>query len=306
VEKGVSKKPLAGAIKVWSLIALALAAGLVACGSDSRPSPAATPSPTLSLVEARPYGFLAPASYRSSTPTPLVITLHGYGSNGRQQAEYFGLPADAEEHGYLLAYPDGLVDARGSRFWNATDACCNFYGNPVNDVAYLGAVIDDVAAHYTVDPKRVFVIGHSNGGFMAHRVACEIGGRIAAIISLAGATWRNPANCPAASLVNVLQVHGDADQTISYVGNGVYPSAPETVAIWAQKNGCVGALEDRGADKDLDLGITGRETRTESYAGCPPGGAADLWTIAGGGHIPNLGSSWADEAWAYFSAHAKP
>jgi polyhydroxybutyrate depolymerase len=44
-------------------------------------------------------------------------------------------------------------------------------------VAYLGAVIDDVAAHYTVDPKRFFVIGHSNGGFMAHRLACEIGGR---------------------------------------------------------------------------------------------------------------------------------
>jgi polyhydroxybutyrate depolymerase len=293
---------------VKTAVTVALAAALAACGGDSRPSPTPTPIPTAtpSLVQARPYGFLAPSSYRASTATPLVVVLHGYGVSGRQQADYFGLPADAEEHGYLLAYPDGLMDPSGSRFWNATDACCNFYGSRVDDVAYLGAVIDDVAAHYTVDPKRIFVIGHSNGGFMAHRLACEIGGRLAAVISLAGATWRNAASCPAAALVNVLQVHGDADQTIFYGGNGVYPSAAQTVATWAQKNRCTGALESSGDDKDLDTGITGSETRTEGYAGCPPGGAADLWTIEGGGHIPNLGPSWADEAWAYFSAHAKP
>jgi polyhydroxybutyrate depolymerase len=287
-------------------IIAALAAGFVACGNDARPSPTVSPSPTPSLVEARPYGFLAPSSYRQGTPTPLVVVLHGYGSNGRQQADYFGLLADAEEHGYLLAYPDGLVDPRGSRFWNATDACCNFYGNPVNDVAYLGALMSDVAARYTVDGKRVFVIGHSNGGFMAHRLACDIGDRIAAVISLAGATWRNPATCAAAAPINVLQVHGDADQTIFYGGNGVYPSAAETVAIWAQKNRCTGALEGRGDDKDLDSGITGPETRSEGYAGCPTGAAADLWAIEGGGHIPRLGPSWADEAWAYFIAHPKP
>lgn len=285
-------------------LTVALAAVLSACGSESRPG--STPTPPPSLVEARPYGLTVPSGYRTSTPTPLVLLLHGYGSSGRAQADYFGLRSDAEEHGYLLAHPDGLVDSRGSRFWNATDACCNFYGNPVNDVAYLGAVIDDVAAHYSVDPRRVFVIGHSNGGFMAHRLACEIGGRLAAVVSLAGAVWANPGSCPAANPVNVLQVHGDADETILYRGRPNYPSAPETVAIWAQKNRCDGALEAAGADKDLDMQIPGSETRTESHAGCPPGGAAGLWTIQGGGHIPRLGASWADEVWTYLSAHAKP
>jgi polyhydroxybutyrate depolymerase len=234
------------------------------------------------------------------------MVLHGYGASGLGQSQYFGLLADAEEHGYLLAYPDGLVDARGSRFWNATDACCNFYGSTVDDVAYLGAVLDDVAARYTVDPKRVFVIGHSNGGFMAHRLACERGGRIAAVISLAGATWLDPARCPAASPVSVLQVHGDADQTILYAGTLVYPSAMQTVAIWAQKNRCLGALQSEARDKDLDTGIAGAETRVDGFATCPPGAAADLWTIAGGGHVPALGASWADETWAWFVAHPKP
>jgi len=107
---------------------LTLATALFGCGNASRPSPEATPSSKpsapASLVQARPYGLLVPQSYRAASR---VVVLHGYGSNGRQQAEYFGLLADAEEHGYLLAYPDGLTDPRGSRFWNATDACCNFY-----------------------------------------------------------------------------------------------------------------------------------------------------------------------------------
>jgi polyhydroxybutyrate depolymerase len=285
---------------------MALVMGLVGCGQES--GPPATPQPTATppLVQSRPYGSLAPASYRAGTPTPLVLVLHGYGANGRGQAEYFGLVADAEEHGYLLAYPDGTVDARGSRFWNATDACCNFYGSAVDDVAYLGAVLDDMAARSTVDPKRIYVIGHSNGGFMAHRLACDSGGRLAAVISLAGAVWRDPARCPAGAPVNVLQVHGDADQTILYAGTAAYPSAAQTVATWAQKNRCVGTFGSRGDALDLDTGITGAETRNEGYSGCPTGAAVDLWTIEAGGHIPVLGPSWADEAWSYLRDHPKP
>jgi len=257
-------------------------------------------------VQSRPYGSLAPTSYRAGTPTPLVLLLHGYGANGRGQAEYFGLLPDAEEHGYLLAYPDGTVDSRGNRFWNATDACCNIYGSSVDDVAYLRAVIDDMAARYTVDPRRVFVIGHSNGGFMAHRLACDIGGRLAAVISLAGAVWRNPSRCPSSAPVNVLQVHGDVDQTVPYAGTFAFLSAPETVATWAARNGCSGGFSPRDPARDLDTGVTGAETREEGFAGCPPGGAADLWTIEAGGHVPAFGSSWADETWAYFRDHPKP
>lgn len=272
-------------------------------GGGATPAPSASPLP---LLEARPYRFKVPAGYVPSTPAPLVIILHGYGSDGLNQAQYFGFLAGADKHGYLLAYPDGLIDASGKRFWNATDACCNFYGNPVDDVAYLSAVVDDVAAHYNVDPKRVYVAGHSNGGFMAHRLACDRGDRFAAVVSLAGAVWQDASRCTAPSLVSVLQVHGDADQTILYNGTSAYPSALQTVATWAQKNACRGGLEPAGTDKDLDTGIPGTETRAESYAGCPPGGAVGLWTIRGGAHVPALGSTWEDELWTYFKAHPKP
>ena len=123
------------------------------------------------ILSQRPYNFSVPAGYSASVPTPLVILLHGYGASGLLQDAYFGLRALQSTHTFLYAYPDGTVDATGNRFWNATDACCNFYNLPVDDVAYVTAIIDDVSARYNVDPHQVFLVGHSNGAFMAHRLA---------------------------------------------------------------------------------------------------------------------------------------
>jgi polyhydroxybutyrate depolymerase len=165
----------------------------------------------------RPYQLMVPEG-ETDAPAPLIVLLHGYGASGAIQAAYFGILDVAAEQGILVAYPDGLKDGMNRRFWNATDACCNFTGGEQDDVAYLTALIDDVAANHPVDPARVYLVGHSNGGFMAHRMACERSSRIAAIVSLAGVTWDEPAACDPSAPVAVLQVHGDADTTIRYEG----------------------------------------------------------------------------------------
>jgi polyhydroxybutyrate depolymerase len=296
-----------------------------ACGSptspEQRPSgDAATPS---ALVQARPYKLAVPSAYDPTRSTPLVLLLHGYGIDGYVQAWYFGLvlhadldaatapPAGAERNGFLLAYPDGTLDSEGKRFWNGTDACCDFENSGVDDVAYLNAVIDDVEQQYNVDPKRIYVLGHSNGSFMAHRLACEGPERFAAIVALNGAQWSDPDRCTPAAPVNVLVAHGDADDVNLYDGgavspNGVsYPSPAQTVATWIEKNGCTGALVD-GSRKDLSDALDGAETATADAAECPNGGAVSFWTIQGGAHIPNLGEAWSDEVWKYMAAHPKP
>lgn len=261
------------------------------------------------LIEQRPYALLVPDNYDPDVAAPLVLSLHGYGATGELQALYFGLTEDAQTRGYLVAMPDGLIDGNQRRFWDATDACCNSTGEPVDDVTYLNAVLNDVVAQYNIDPARIYVIGHSNGGFMAHRLACEIGDRIAAILSLAGANWENAADCPAENSVNVLQIHGTADDTIAYdggnVGGGNYPSAPQTVAHWAAANGCEGELQDVDT-LDLVPGVLGEETTRAGYQGCPDGGDVLLWTIEDGEHIPTFGDAWIDEVWTYFDAHPKP
>ena len=172
-----------------ALVALAAlpALAVAACRRPPAAASVADGGPA-SVVAARPYLLTVPQG-DPKTPLPLVLVLHGYGSTGKRHDDAWGFSALGLREGFLVAAPDGTVDPRGNRFWNATDACCNFYGSTVDDVAYIRALLDDVAARTPVDPKRVFVVGHSNGGFFAHRLACDMPERIAAVVSLAGAQW---------------------------------------------------------------------------------------------------------------------
>ena len=280
---------------------------LGACSSKSAPATADAgylPSP---LIAARPYSFKEPASYDPKKPTPLVVVLHGYGAGGIVEQAYLGLNALSDSKTFLLAYPDGTVDSKGKRFWNATDGCCNFDRVPVDDVAYVTQIIDDVSAQYNVDPKRIYLVGHSNGAFMSHRFACEVAPRVAAIVTLAGMQWLDPAKCSPSEPVAVLQVHGDADDTIHYEGgkteSGAYPSARKTVATWAAKNGCTGDIAATGQTLDLEVNIPGGETTVERYEGCPA--TVELWTIHGGDHIPGWSPSWPNAMWEFLAANPK-
>ena len=281
-----------------SVVVIALAAGALAL-----PSTAASPTAD------RPYGLKVPAGYDGKHPVPLVVLLHGYTSNGATQAGYFGLLTEADKAGFLLAYPDGTRDRLGNRFWNATDACCDFFHSGVDDVAYLDAVIAEISARYPVDPARVYVVGHSNGAFMAHRYACDRASRVAAIVTLAGMTWKDQSHCPAGSPVSVLHVHGRNDMTIDYQGGatpeGAYPGAVETVDDWAGKDGCTGALAVTGRKLDLDRSIPGDETDEAAWSGCPSGVSVTLWTIEGGGHVPAFNGNWAPALWGFLAAHPK-
>jgi len=274
-------------------------------GNDGPAADARSP-----LVDARPYDLYVPPGYHPGTPTPLVVMLHGYSADADLQEAYFRLRPVAEAKGFLYARPNGTVSNVGLRFWNATDACCNLGHADVDDVAYLRAVIDDVAARYTVDPRRVYLIGHSNGGFMSHRLACELADRIAAIVSFAGDTWSDPARCTPSRPVSILQVHGTLDAVIAYNGGRVvgadapYPAAETTVAIWRTKNGCTGHAAAGRLDVLPDL--LGDETEIDRATGCPAEGAVELWTMRGAGHIPVIAQPRFPEAlWSFLAAHPR-
>jgi polyhydroxybutyrate depolymerase len=267
------------------------------------------PSPAAGPTADRPYGLKVPAGYDGDRPVPLVVLLHGYTSNGETQANYFGMPAVADEAGFLLATPNGTRDRLGNRFWNATDACCDWFRTGVDDVAYLDAMIDEITAEHRVDPARVFLVGHSNGAFMAHRYACDRSRRVAAIVTLAGMQWKDENNCKPESPVSVLHVHGRYDTTVRYEGGftpaGPYPGAVETVAAWAAHTSCAGELTATGRKFDLDSSVPGEETVEQSRSACPAGTAAALWTIEGGGHVPAFNERWAETIWSFMSAHPK-
>jgi polyhydroxybutyrate depolymerase len=260
----------------------------------------------------RPVKVIVPTSYSASTPTPLVVMLHGYGVDGAVEELYLDLTGVALARGYLYAIPNGTIDTQGNYFWNATDACCDYDGSTVDDSAYLSSVITQIEAAWNVDPKRVFFIGHSNGGFMGYRMICDHSDQIAALVSLAGAMWEDVAMCKPAGPVNLLEVHGDADTEVFFdggaatpgPGNGAYPSAQTSVTDWATFDGC--ALTANTSLPPLDI-VSGNETTVEAYTqSCKPGGSAELWRIVGGSHLPNINDTFREDVFTFFDAHAKP
>lgn len=260
------------------------------------------------LVTARPYKFRVPAQYDPAKAWPLVLLLHGYAESADFVDGWFHFGDHADELGFLLAVPDGTVDATGMRFWNADAACCDLYKSGIDDVAYLTAVLDDMAARFHVDPKRIYVAGHSNGAFMAHRMACNLADRIAAILAVSGNGPKVASTCNPAQPVAVLQVHGTLDTVISYLGGllpgGAYPSATDSVGAWAQRDGCA-TTPVAGAAMDLDAVVFGKETAVLRWTGCTAG-AAELWSVQGATHFPAFAASWPKEAFGWLQAHARP
>jgi polyhydroxybutyrate depolymerase len=272
--------------------------------------PASTPTaagvdPTIE----RPFDVFTPSSYSPDTAMPLVVLLHGFGASGAIQEAYFQLQPLAEERGFLYVHPDGTINAIGRPFWNATDACCGF-ASAVDDSAYLLALIEKVQADFNVDPKRIYLVGHSNGGFMSYRMACDHADKIAAIASLAGATFLDESKCKPSEPVSVLEIHGTADRTIPYDGGSIFgnkhPSAPATVATWAAYDGCAATNNEVTNALDLDATLAGAETSTLTYASCPSGIDVELWTIDGGAHIPARTSAMSTGIIDFLFAHPKP
>jgi polyhydroxybutyrate depolymerase len=250
-----------------------------------------------------------PTTYDHSVPTPLLVVLHGFTANGYTQLRYTHLIDLVEGEGILAIGPDGTVNDSGQQFWNATDACCDEDDSGVDDVAYLGGLVEEIQSVYNVDPAQVFFFGHSNGGYMSYRMACDRTDLVSALVSLAGATWADSTACTPSETVSVLQIHGDLDSTVLYAGGdfsiGSYPGAVETVRMWADYDGC-GELATTDERLDLDEGLSGDDTAVARHGGCPEGIDAELWTIEGGGHIPDVSAGFPDEVWAWLSAHARP
>ena len=134
-----------------------------------------------------------PGDYDGQEPTPLLIFLHGY--SPLTTAWYnilLPLQEDANAKGYIFVKPDGNQDAIGEFYWNATDACCDMFDNNPDHVGYLMAMLESIQANYNIDPRRIHLIGHSNGGFMCHRMACEHSDIFASVVSISGAMSQNP------------------------------------------------------------------------------------------------------------------
>lgn len=255
------------------------------------------------LVLGRPYELKVPTGDDGQTALPLLILAHGYGVNGVGQDFLFPFSKQVDGKRFLYAEPHGTQDREGRRFWNATDQCCNFENLPVDDVAFFRALVDDIKTRHPV--KSVFVVGHSNGGFMALRLLCDAPDMLDGVVAVSASTWNDPTRCPEGEAVPLLLVHGTDDGTIPYEGRpDRYPGAWETATRFSNRAGCSGQVWTELEPADFLSAIPGAETRRERAWTCPPGAAVELWTMVGEGHAPQFEAPWTQATFDWLEAHA--
>jgi polyhydroxybutyrate depolymerase len=247
---------------------------------------------TIALTHAgleRSYIVHVPA--QAKTPAAVIVAFHGGGGNARGQQQYSGLDALAEREGFLAVYPNGTGRMKDRLLvWNAGTCCGVASERNVDDVGFVAALLDDLAARISIDPKRVYATGMSNGAMMAHRVAAELPDRFAAIATVAGEMVFTGAPRHA---VPVLDIHSVDDPRAPYAGGlgppfpmtnnrVLHPPVSETLARWSAANGCKG--EPRTAETRKGSGPTTAHTATHlAYQGCSV--PLEHWKLTGAGHV---------------------
>lgn len=261
----------------------------------------------ISFGGARPFKLFVPSTYNAAFPAPLIIALHGYSQTGEKFEKYLNLTPVAQVRGILYVHPDGTADKSGTRFWNATPQCCDIHTPKVNDNGYLMSIIDQVSKNYAVDPDRIYIIGHSNGGFMANTMACLHSDRIAAVVSMAGGGYANSSMCKPTSPINILEIWGTKDVTFkgNHMMGKVIPGAVKTAAIWGALDHCSKTVFVLPQKLDLDSKQKGSETTQYQYTECKDNADVEFWTIAGAEHVPKLSKNFTSDVVDFLLAHPK-
>lgn len=271
-----------------ALVLLAVLAGCTPAPQQAQLAPAGEVQLNLIDVggEARSYILHVPENARPDKPLPVLVMLHGAGGDAERARLASGFDDYADADQFIVVYPNGTqaADIPGEFSWNA-GACC---GAPqrakVDDVAFIAAVLDEVAAQHPVDPSRVYLTGFSNGGMLSYRLSCELGERFAGIAVVGGAL--NISVCAAPVPMSVLIVHGISDQTVPYDGGrsnertaarfGQWEnvSVADSAGFWRDRNGC-----DRKPVSRIEGPIA-----TDSYQGCVDDRMLEVVSITGGTH----------------------
>jgi len=256
----------------------------------------------------RAFAVHVPARWDGKSALPLIVAFHGGGGN-RAAAEQVTCPdgekggarclaAIANAAGYVVVFPDGTGTrpTRNVRTWNAGGGTGGWHcvsagacEEGVDDVAYFDALLAEVRRVVAIDPRRVFLTGLSNGGAIAHRLACERGATIAAIAPVGGTNQFAAAGGRCDARVPILHVHGTedpcwgyatTDATCSILKPGRKVGVAESMEGWRVRNGCA-ATATEIAMPDLDPG-DGTRIAHRAFDGCAA--ATEHLRVDGGGH----------------------
>lgn len=263
----------------------------------------------------REYTVHVPSIYDSSSPTPLIISLHGLGDN-MANFSLAGFHALSESENFIVVTPQALNFSFAGfpigTSWNSGVGAqvsvlseAIYPNEDINDVGFISALIDSLSLSYNIDPDRIYATGFSMGGFMSNRLAVELNDKIAAIASVSGTLGdnvsRNNKPCP----IPVMHIHGTADATIDYNADyqngGLYTIVGDSVSglmnFW---NG----INQTDTDPVYNANYTtigGLNVEEYVWENGLDSSVVRHLKIDGGGHTWD--SSYPDEIWDFLSAH---
>lgn len=269
----------------------------------------------------RTYLLHVPSNFQKGSGA-LVLVLHGSGGNGLGMEIGTGFSQLADQAGFAVAYPDGLLEpSSGQTDWGY------FFNGFTDDVGFFRQLINTLQGNVGPDPKKIYVTGLSSGALMSHRLGVELSDLVAAIGVVEGALFLkgNPPPVPAAAgPVSVLILHGDQDQTVLYCGTPVDASQEQSFNYWTgvSADSCSGfdtqapLCDSQGNISSVvekDATNCGGNTEIKFYKLI---GGVHTWYIVPmniSGQVPfnpdfnsNTGITTSDILWRFFSTHSKP
>ncbi|HMC67774.1 MAG TPA: PHB depolymerase family esterase [Mycobacteriales bacterium] len=273
---------------------------------------------------------IVPPQAGRGKPLPLVVNFHGGGSNAAGEESFTGMDTIANRAGFLVVYPNGTGFLPNRLLtWNA-GACCGYAAaNDVDDVGSTLALLDKIERLTSVDPRRVYATGMSNGAMMAYRMAVDASARIAAIAPVSGGmvvTSFHPSRP-----VAVMHFHSVDDPRAPYAGGlgppfpgtnhrETHPSIQAVIDDWVAVDGC--PTTPHTGRTIVGSGSDAGETATRiGYGPCRAGTDVVLWKLTGSGHVWPGGKQDVNQAllgrptsiieastlmWRFFQRHPLP
>ncbi|MBN2084133.1 MAG: hypothetical protein JW748_02845 [Anaerolineales bacterium] len=249
----------------------------------------------------RSYLLHVPPGFSATAPAALVFMFHGLAEDGFSMSVVTGMSEIADANNFLVVYPNGTA-APGPLSWNAGGCCGYALNNQVDESEFIREILADLGRSFTIDPKRVYAAGFSNGALLSYRLGCEMSDTFAAIAPVAGILSQNP--CRPDRPVSVIHFHGDSDVSVPYRGGGMnpstglpFPSVDRGIAAWVRLNGCADSPQRE------QLGIVSHT----AYTACRDGSAVELYVVRGVGHLwppPSILPA-SQIIWDFFAAHPK-
>ena len=220
----------------------------------------------------RKYRLYVPNDVKENTA--LVFCLHGTGGSSDNKQPAFDAIANSE--GIIVVYGHG-ENVKFPYFGNMELPGWNSTGEYSGDIDYIKAIIEDVASNYSIDRKRIYCCGFSNGGMMTYTVANLLGDVFAAYASISGYPINEfHLHHTGARPVPFLHIHGTNDDLVK----SAYVS--KIIDNIVARNGCNPVPEETKK--------SGKFTK-KVYAAGEGGFPIVFYSINGMGHSPETNAT---------------